>query len=124
MAFALFQVALVLGAPLGAMTWGGSSPVLSPPMRVASAAAAVYLLLAAAAMLVRSRDWGQSLPQAPFRWFNALLALQLALNTAGNLASKNPAEQFGMGAASAIGFLLCLIAFAFAPDKGVSDSTT
>ena len=35
--FAMFQAALVLGAPLGATSWGGSSPVLSPPMRAASA---------------------------------------------------------------------------------------
>lgn len=120
--FAMFQAALVLGAPLGAMSWGGSSPVLSPPMRAASAAAAVYLLLASAAMLVRSGDWGRALPRAPFRWFNALLALQLALNTLGNLASKSQVERFGMGGASAMGCLLCLIAAVFIGDKETSGS--
>jgi hypothetical protein len=119
--FAVFQAALVLGAPLGAMSWGGSSPVLSAPMRAASAAAAVYLLLASAAMLVRSGDWGRRLPPAPFRWFSLLLALQLALNTLGNLVSKTPAERLGMGGASAIGFVLCLIAFAFPAARAVSE---
>ena len=123
--FALFQAALVLGAPLGGMTWGGSSPpVLPPPMRAASAAAAVYLVLAGAAMLVRSGDWGRRLPRTPFRWFNALLALQLALNTLGNLMSKSQAERFGMGGASASAFLLCLIAAVFIREKETHGSIT
>jgi hypothetical protein len=111
--FAAFQVALALGAPFGRMTWGGATAVLAPGLRAASAGAAVYLLLAAAAMLVRSGDWGRRLPQAPFRWFNGFLALQLALNTLANLAAKTDAERFGMGSASAVGFVLCLWAFLF-----------
>lgn len=109
-AFAAFQVALSAGAPWGEMTWGGSTAVLAAGMRAASAGAAVYLTLAAAAMLIRSGDWGRRLPQAPFRWFNGFLAVQLALNTAANLASRNAAERYGMGAASALGFLLCVCA--------------
>jgi hypothetical protein len=113
-AFAAFQIALVLGAPLGKMTWGGQTAILPAGMRLASAGAAAYLILAAAAMLVRSGDWGRGLPQAPFRWFNGFLALQLALNTAANLASADPAERYGMGAASALGFALALVAAIFA----------
>lgn len=92
------------------MTWGGSSAVLPPNLRAASAGAAVYLLLAGAAMLVRAGDWGRRLPQAPFLWFNILLTLQLALNTAGNFAAKSNAERYGMGGASTLGFALCLLA--------------
>jgi hypothetical protein len=110
-AFSAFQIALAAGAPFGKMTWGGSTAILPPGLRAASAGAAIYLVLAAAAMLVRSRDWGRGLPQAPFRWFNGFLALQLALNTAANLASHTPAERYGMGAASAFGFVFCLYAF-------------
>jgi hypothetical protein len=51
------------------------------------------------------------------RWFAALLTLQLALNTAGNLASKSALERFGMGAASAVGFGLCLAAWAWAAPR-------
>jgi hypothetical protein len=109
-AFAAFQIALAAGAPFGQMTWGGSTAILSTGMRAASAGAAVYLALAAATMLVRSGDWGRGLPQAPFRWFNGLLAVQLGLNTAANLASHTAAERYGMGAASALGFLLCACA--------------
>jgi len=42
--------------------------------------------------------------------FNVFLALQLALNTLANLAAKSGAERYGMGAASAAGCLLCLLA--------------
>ncbi len=109
-AFAAFQIALALGAPAGKMAWGGSTAVLSPGMRAASAGAGVYLLLAASAMLVRSGDLGRGLPQAPFRWFNGFLAIQLALNIAANLASQSAAERYGMGAATALGFILCVCA--------------
>jgi hypothetical protein len=61
-------------------------------------------------MLVRAGDWGRRLPQAPFLWFNILLTAQLALNTAGNLVAKTDAERYGMGSASAVGFVLCLLA--------------
>src|SRR4051794_37589961 len=85
-AFAGFQVALALGAPYGEVAWGGSSAVLSGPMRAASAGAAAYLIVAAGLMEVRAGDWGRGWPRWPAFAFNAVLALQLALNTAGNLA--------------------------------------
>ena len=109
-AFAAFQVALALGAPYRQIAWGGSSAVLPGNLRAASAGAALYLLVAGAAMLVRSGDWGRRLPQKLFWGVNAFLALQLALNTLANLAAKEDAERFGMGAASAVGALLCLAA--------------
>ena len=109
-AFAVFQTALALGAPYGQMVWGGSSAVLPGGLRAASAGAAVYLLAAAAAMVVRAGDWGRGLWPKVFFGFNAFLALQLALNTLANLAAKTGAEQFGMGAASALGCLLCVAA--------------
>jgi hypothetical protein len=119
-AFAAFQVALAAGAPWGKMTWGGSTAVLSSGMRAASAGAAVYLGLAAAAMLVRSGDLGRGLPQPPFRWFNIFLVAQLALNTAANFASRSAAERYGMGAASALGFVFCLGALILPIGRAVS----
>jgi hypothetical protein len=111
-AFAAFQIALAFGAPFGRMVWGGGPAVLTGPMRWASGGAAAYLLAAGAVMLVRSKDLRTAWPKAPFRWFNGLLALQMALNTAANLASSTPAERYGMGSASALGCLLCLVALA------------
>jgi hypothetical protein len=114
--FAVFQAGLALGAPYGRMAWGGSSPVLPENLRAASAGAAVYLLLAAALMLVRAGDWGRGWPRLPVFAFNVFLALQLALNTAANLVAQTGAERFGMGAASAVGCLLCVAALA--PRRG------
>ena len=108
--FAAFQVALALGAPYGQMVWGGSSAVLPGNLRAASAGAAIYLVAAGAAMLVRSGDWGRGLLPRLFFGFNAFLALQFGLNTLANLAAKTGAERFGMGAASALGALLCMAA--------------
>ena len=111
LAFAAFQVSLALGAPFGKMAWGGASPpVLPNNLRAASAGAAVYLVLAAVVMLVRAGDLGARLPQRPFWWINLVLAIQLALNTLGNLAAQGDAERYGMGAASLLGCLLCLAA--------------
>lgn len=113
--FAIFQIALALGAPFGDIAWGGSSPVLTGSMRAASAGAALYLLVAAALMLVRAGNIGRGWPRWPVFVFNIVLAAQLALNTAANLAAKSEAEQFGMGAVSALGCLLCLGALLAAP---------
>jgi hypothetical protein len=106
--FALFQAALALGAPFGQIAWGGSSAVPPASLRWTSLGAAVYLLVAAAIMEVRAGDWGRELPRLPFLIFNILLAAQLALNTLANLATQTAGERYGMGAASAVGCVLCL----------------
>lgn len=107
-AFAVFQAALAAGAPFGQIAWGGSSAVLPASLRWTSAGAAAYLLVAAAIMEVRAGDWGRELPRLPFLVFNILLAAQLALNTLANLATQTAGERYGMGAASAVGCVLCL----------------
>ena len=90
------------------MVWGGSSQVLPAGLRWASAGAATYLLAAAALMLVRGGDWRTRLPSWLFLAFNIFLAVQLALNTLANLSAKSGAERYVMGAASALGCLLCV----------------
>jgi hypothetical protein len=109
---AAFQSALALGAPFGRFTWGGSTPVLDPPMRLASLGAAAGLCLASSVMLVRSGDLGTRASQRPFRVLNVLIAALLALNTLANLASREIGERIGMGAAAALGCILCLGALA------------
>ena len=109
-AFAVFQLALALGAPFGQIAWGGSSAVLPAALRWTSAGACVYLLVAAAIMEVRAGDWGRALPALPFLIFHIFLAAQLFLNTLANLAARTQGERVGMGAASAVGCVLCLLA--------------
>ena len=110
--FAGFQLALALGAPLGAMAWSGSSTVLPPALRWSSAAAGAVLVAASAVMLIRSGDLGRWLPQRLFWWINAVLVVQLALNTLANLVSASPPERMVMAPASAIGCVLCIWALA------------
>lgn len=44
---AIFQVALIAGAPLGAFAWGGTHKVLPPKLRVSSAISIlIYLFIA------------------------------------------------------------------------------
>ncbi|CAN5342411.1 hypothetical protein BH09PSE2_BH09PSE2_03720 [soil metagenome] len=105
--FAVFQAALALGAPLGRFAWGGASPVLPASLHFASAGAAVLLSLAAAAMWARSGTLRPGLAARAAWLFNALLTVQLALNTLANLASSSPGERVVMGAATTIGFVLC-----------------
>jgi hypothetical protein len=96
-AVALFQVALALGAPLGAAAWGGAEVVLSPERRVSSCLAALILLLAAltvcgrAGLLSTARGWMRL-----FRVGVWVLAAQMALNTLANLASSSPWERYLM----------------------------
>ena len=108
--FAVFQVALALGAPLGFMAWGGQSAVLPDTLRRASGLAAAILLLAAAVMLVRSGDWGRTLTRWPVFALNLLLIVQLLLNTGANLASRSEAERLIMGGATIFGATLCILA--------------
>ena len=110
LAFAVFQLSLALGAPLGQIAWGGSSAVLPDDLRWTSVGACLYLLVAAAIMEVRAGDIGRGLPRLPFVIFNVLLAAQLLLNTLANLATRTAGERYGMGAASALGSVLCLLA--------------
>ncbi len=96
-AVAVFQVALALGAPLGAAAWGGAETVLSPERRVSSGVAAVILLVEAlivcgrAGMLGTTRGW-----RRVFRVGIWVVVVQLALNTLANLASSSPYERYGM----------------------------
>lgn len=120
-AFALFQIALALGAPLGFMAWGGQSAVLPDALRGSSGGAAAVLLVASCVMLVRSRDWGRSLPRWPVFGLNLLFAAYLLLNTAGNLVSKSQAERLVMGGATLAGAGLCILAAALARPVKAAD---
>ena len=122
LAFSVFQLSLGLGAPFGAFAWGGSTEVLPATLRWSSAAACVVLMLASGVMLVRAGDVGRTLPTAPFWWVNALLAVQLALNTLANLASRSPAERMVMTPATTVGLFLCIAALLLPREKRIRES--
>jgi hypothetical protein len=106
--FAVFQTLLALGASFARFTWGGSTAVLSAPMRAASAGAGLLLFAFVGVMLVRSGDLGRRLPPRAFWWLNLLVAVQLSLNTVANMMSREAGERVIMGTASALGCLFCI----------------
>jgi hypothetical protein len=106
---ASFQVALALGAPLGAAAFGGAiAGQLPQQLRIASAGAAVVWFLAALIVLARGGFAISPLPKAVSRWGTWMLVGLLALATLLNLASSSPWERFGWGPFSLGMLILCL----------------
>ncbi len=88
---AVLQLALALGAPLGAYAWGGRvAGVLPGPLRVGSALSSVLLL--GMCVLVLRVGW-MSQPTTVEMWSARVISGFLALNTLGNLASASPSER-------------------------------
>lgn len=112
-AVAVFQLALVFGAPWGDHVYGGRAETdngrLSSRYRVMSAAAVPILLLSAAIVLSRA---------GVVSWFASdgwvavgvwVVLAYLVLNTMANLASKSGVERFGMGSVSAVAAICTLV---------------
>ncbi len=107
-----FQVALALGAPLGAAAWGGQHPgVLPRRLRIGSGIAAVVvypmvILLVLDAARIVDVGW---LPVrgAPVMW--ALTAL-LGIGALANFASRSPPERVWGPVALAVAVCCAVIA--------------
>jgi hypothetical protein len=101
LAFAGMQVALAAGAPLGEHVWGGSQPrVLPARMRLASAGGAALLVGMATTIAHQGGLVGR-----PARWHTPAtwtIAGYLALNTVGNLASRDDVERRLFAPATAV----------------------
>ena len=105
----LFQVALALGAPLGAAAWGGGhSGQLSSDLRVASAFSAAFWSLATLTVLSRGRFELSPAPLSASRWGTWALVGLLAFGTVANLASSSNWERFGWAPAVLFLTLVCL----------------
>jgi hypothetical protein len=90
---AVFQVALALGAPAGAASWGGTHPgVLPPRLRVASAVAGVLVYPPIALLVLDAGgvvDLGWDVGPV---WLWVLAGFFL-LGTIANLASRSKVER-------------------------------
>ena len=111
-AFAALQTALAMGAPLGALVWGGRHHgVLPAGLRVGSAAAVLVLALAALVLLARGgvirRPGRVGRWAAPGAW---AIAGYLSLNTLANLASASAAERFLAGPTAVMAALSFVVA--------------
>ncbi|MGI9658891.1 MAG: hypothetical protein ACR2OD_08280 [Gaiellaceae bacterium] len=94
-----FQAALALGAPLGAVSWGGRRPGLLPgPLRLSSAAASVVFTLFAAVLLARGRViTTQTVSARTLSRATRGIAAAMAFNTLGNVTSASPTERYDFG---------------------------
>ena len=104
-AIAGLQIALAAGAPWGNLAWGGAEQgQLSEKLRVASGVSAIVLawmglvLLTRGAVIRRPRV----VPSRHLGVETWAIGGLMALNTAGNLASGNPVEQFVFAPATAL----------------------
>lgn len=109
---AVFQVALVLGAPWGEYTQGGVNPGSLPTGgRVLAAASAVLLLVMAAAVLARVRIGPlRSAPRrlvAVLAWFTAVYGV---LGVLLNLATPSARERLVWAPVTAVIAVLVLVA--------------
>jgi hypothetical protein len=108
-AIAAFQVALVLGAPLGRAAWGGTYVQLPIAFRVASALAVGVWVLAALIVLGRAGFQVSPLPSALTRWGTWILVGVLPLGALMNFASPSSWERFLWGPVALILAVLCLV---------------
>jgi hypothetical protein len=53
---AIFQIALIAGAPIGRFSWGGAHSVLPAPLRIASASSLVLYIFFAAVLLGKAGE--------------------------------------------------------------------
>jgi hypothetical protein len=111
-AFALaiaLQILLALGVVPITMAWGGTQPVLTLPLRLASLAAA--LILAASAYVIRRRAGlsGRERPGRAVQILAWLITAYLLLNTLGNLASSSSGERLLFAPVSLALVVSCLV---------------
>jgi hypothetical protein len=108
-ALAVFQIALVAGAPLGRFAWGGGSTVLPTRLRVGSAVSvAIYAVIAwvvAGSVSLRSEpadDGGSDLGI----W---LLTAYFTLGVVMNAASRSRPERMVMTPVALVLAVCCLL---------------
>ena len=95
----LFGVSIILQLLLAAgvlpvtMAWGGRQSTLTTPLRLASLAAAVVLGFFAYVILRRAGMVGNDTLPTIIKVLSWVITAYMALNTAGNIASKSKGEK-------------------------------
>ena len=95
-ALAIFQAALIAGAPLGHFAWGGQQRILPPGLRIGSAVAIVLYGLFALTLLMRAgllAPWPDMSWIMPASW---IILAYLALGVVVNAISRSLPERLTM----------------------------
>lgn len=105
-----FQLALTLGAPLGAAAMGGINPGQLPAeLRLVSAFGVLFWIFATFIVLARGGLAVSPLPRGLARWGTWALVGYLALGVLMNAASFSAWERFGWAPFILILFILTLL---------------
>ena len=106
---ALFQAALVAGAPLGAFAWGGQHRVLPTRLRIGSVVSIGLYLVFSLIVLDRAGLW----PIEPFSairpYATWVLAAYFVLGIAMNAISRSRPERLTMTPLAAVLALCCVL---------------
>jgi hypothetical protein len=101
-ALAVFQVLLVLGAPLGRFAWGGRHRVLPTPLRAGSVVSIVIYALLATVVLARADLVQLAVPAGVVRTATWVIVAYLLLGAGLNLASRSKPERAVMSPVTAV----------------------
>ena len=116
---AALQVALALGAPLGHIVYGGrvasAGEALPVPWRVASGAAALALVGFGWVILARGGVITTGVSSTVVTVLSWMVVAYMAINTAMNLASRDPIERYLFGGVTATLVVVCSIVAAAGP---------
>ncbi|WP_409048144.1 hypothetical protein AB2L57_04150 [Microbacterium sp. HA-8] len=108
-ALALFELALVLGAPLGEFAWGGADRVLPRRKRIGSAVSILVYALIGWIILARAGAAPAPIPQPAVAIAAWIVTAYFALGILMNALSRSRKERFTMTPVAALLAVLSLI---------------
>jgi hypothetical protein len=106
---AVFQAALVLGAPLGRAAWGGQQERLPTRLRIGSAVAVAIWVLSALIVLGRAGVEAFPFPDTVERWGTWVVVGLLSIGVLMNVASSSRWERYLWGPLALILAVLTLV---------------
>ena len=108
-ALAVFQVFLLLGAPLGRFAWGGQHRTLPLGLRIGSALSVLLYAAIAAVVLARADLLSAGMPDGVVRTATWVVVAYFFLGIGLNLASRSKPERTVMSPLVAVLCALCAV---------------
>jgi hypothetical protein len=108
-ALTLFQLALILGAPLGEFAWGGADRVLPPAKRTGSAVSILVYALIGWIMIARAAQVPAPVPETAVVIAAWIVTAYFSLGILMNAVSRSRKERFTMTPVAALLAALSLI---------------
>jgi len=106
---AIFQLALILGAPLGRFAWGGQNDVLPPRLRRGSIIAIILYVAFSVIVLTKSAVITVPVLQPVVGLLAWMLVVYLVIGVVMNLLSRSLPERLAMTPVAAVLVILGLL---------------